>query len=50
MLKITMKKGVKIYTIKTRYLNEQGVLNERNVRNACKRYMQRKNTNVCTAR
>ncbi len=42
MLLIENKKGIKVYTIKNNYLCENGVLNERNVRNVCIKYMRRK--------
>lgn len=43
MLLIENKKGIKVYTIKNKYLCENGVLNEKNVCNACMKYMKRKN-------
>lgn len=42
MLLIENKKGMKVYTIKNKYLCENGVLNEKNVRNVCIKYMKRK--------
>lgn len=44
MLLIENKKGMKVYTIKNKYLCENGVLNEKNVFNACMKYMKRKST------
>lgn len=43
MLLIENKKGLKVYTIKNKYLFECGVLNEKNVCNACMKYTKRKN-------
>lgn len=43
MLLIENKKGMKVYTIKNKYLCECGLLNEKNVYNACMKYMKRKN-------
>ena len=45
MLLIENKKGMKVYTytIKNKYLCECGLLNEKNVCNACMKYMKRKN-------
>lgn len=43
MLLIENKKGLKVYTIKNKYLCECGLLNEKNVCNACIKYMKRKN-------
>lgn len=43
MLKIEKVNDQKIYTIKNKYLCENGVLNEKNVCNACIKYMKRKN-------
>lgn len=43
MLLIENKKGMKVYAIKNKYLCECGVLNEKNVCNACMKYMKRKN-------
>lgn len=42
MLKIEKVNDQKIYTIKNKYLCENGVLNEKNVCNACMKYMKRK--------
>lgn len=42
MLLIENKKGIKVYTIKNKCLCENGVLNEKNVCNACMKYMKRK--------
>lgn len=42
MLLIENEKGLKVYTIKNKYLCENGVLNEKNVCNACIKYMKRK--------
>ena len=42
MLLIENKKGMKVYTIKNKYLCECGVLNEKNVCNACMKYKERK--------
>jgi hypothetical protein len=42
MLLIENKKGLKTYTIINKYLCENGVLNEKNVCNACMKYMKRK--------
>ena len=42
MLKIYKYKGTKCYIIQNKYLNESGILNERNVRNALKKYRERK--------
>lgn len=39
MLLIENKKDLKTYTIKNKYLYECGVLNEKNVCNACMEYM-----------
>lgn len=44
MLKIEKVNDQKIYTIKNKYLCENGVLNEKNVCNACMKYMKRKIT------
>ena len=44
MLKIEKVNDQKIYTIKNKYLCENGVLNEKNVCNACMKYMKRKST------
>lgn len=41
MLKIEKVNDQKIYTIKNKYLCENGVLNEKNVCNACMKYMKR---------
>lgn len=43
MLLIENKKGFKVYTIINKYLCENGLLNEKNVCNACTKYMKRKN-------
>lgn len=43
MLLIENKKGFKVYTIINKYLFECCVLNEKNVCNACIKYMKRKN-------
>lgn len=43
MLLIENKKGLKSYTIINKYLCECGLLNEKNVCNACMKYMKRKN-------
>jgi|GEM_PF-1770269 len=43
MLLIENKKGLKTYTIINKYLCECGLLNEKNVCNACMKYMKRKN-------
>lgn len=43
MLLIENKKGLKTYTIINKYLCECGLLNEKNVCNACIKYMKRKN-------
>lgn len=43
MLLIENKKGIKVYTIKNKYLCENCVLNEKNVCNTCMKYMKRKN-------
>lgn len=42
MLLIENKKCMKIYTIKNKYLCECGLLNEKNVCNACMKYKERK--------
>lgn len=42
MLLIENKKGLKTYTIINKYLCECGLLNEKNVCNACMKYMKRK--------
>lgn len=46
MLLIENKKGLKTYTIINKYLCECGLLNEKNVCNACMKYMKRKNVGV----
>lgn len=43
MLLIENKKGIKVYCIKNKYLCECGLLNEKNVCNACIKYIKRKN-------
>lgn len=43
MLKIEKVNDQKVYCIKNKYLCENGVLNEKNVCNACMKYMKRKN-------
>lgn len=43
MLLIENRKGLKTYTIINKYLCECGLLNEKNVCNACMKYMKRKN-------
>lgn len=43
ILKIEKVNDQKIYTIKNKYLCENGVLNEKNVCNALIKYMKRKN-------
>ena len=42
MLFVTSKQKPRLYVIDCKYLKESGTLNERNVRNACKKYMERK--------
>ena len=42
MLLIENKKGLKTYIIINKYLCECGLLNEKNVCNACMKYMKRK--------
>jgi hypothetical protein len=42
MLLIEDKKSMKVYTVKNKYLCENGILNEKNVCNACIKYMKRK--------
>lgn len=42
MLLIENKKGMKVYTIKNKYLFECGVLNEKNVCNVLAKYKERK--------
>ena len=42
MLLIENKKGFKVYTIKNKYLCENGLLNEKNVRNVLVKYKERK--------
>lgn len=42
MLLIENRKGVKVYTIKNKYLCENGILNEKNVCNALVKYKERK--------
>lgn len=44
MLKIEKVNDQKIYCIKNKYLCESGVLNEKNVCNACMKYMKREST------
>lgn len=47
MLLIENRRGMKVYTIKNKYLCECGLLNEKNVCNACMKYQERKlNNNV----
>lgn len=46
MLLIENKKGLKTYTIINKYLCECGLLNEKNVCNACMKYMKRKTLEV----
>lgn len=48
MLLIENKKGMKVYTIKNKYLCECGVLNEENVCNACVKYMNKGYIYSCT--
>lgn len=43
MLKIENVNDQKVYFIKNKYLCECGLLNEKNVCNACMKYMKRKN-------
>ena len=42
MLLIENKKGMKVYTIRNKYLCEGGVLNEKNVCNVLAKYKERK--------
>lgn len=45
MLLIENKKGMKVYTIINKYLCESGLLNEKNVCNACSKYKKRMKEN-----
>ena len=42
MLKIENRNGFIVYTIRNKYINENGALNEKNVCKACLKYKERK--------